>query len=206
MEMVFENREQAGKLLAQKLKAYHSLPNTIVLGIPRGGLPVAYEISSYLKLPLDIILSKKIGHPSNSEYAIGAVTENLVSVNKEADVTDEYIQQEVARIRKQLDQRTKLFRGNKPVIDFKNKTVIIADDGIATGNTLLITIDMLRKAGVSKIIVASPVVPLDKVGVIENVCDQFVYLYAAEYFTGVGAFYEDFEQVSDDKAAAFLKS
>lgn len=205
MEMIFENREQAGKQLAQKLNTYLAAPNTIVLGIPRGGVPVAYQISKHLKLPLDIILSKKIGHPSNPEYAIGAVTENLTLVNREADVTEEYIKQEIARIRKQIAERTKLFRGNKPAIDFKNKNVIIADDGIATGNTLLITIEMLRKAGVSKIVVASPVVPQDRVGVIQSACDEFVYLYAAEYFTGVGAFYEDFEQVSDEEAAAYLK-
>lgn len=205
MEMIFENREHAGKQLAHKLSAYQSASNTIVLGIPRGGVPVAYQISKHLKLPLDVILSKKIGYPSNPEYAIGAVTENLIMLDKEADVTDEYIEREVALIRKQITERNKLFRGNKPAIDFKNKTVIIVDDGIATGNTLLITIEMLRKAGVSKIVVASPIVPLGKVGVIEKACDEFVYLHAATYFTGVGAFYEDFEQVSDEEAAALLK-
>lgn len=204
MEQVFANREEAGMLLAKKLEAYKGNKDVIVLGIPRGGVPVAFQIAQQLHLPLEIILSKKIGHPGNPEYAIGAVTESLVYVDKSEGVSEEYINEEVKRIRKQIAERNKLFRGDKAPVNFKNKVVIVADDGIATGKTLLITIEMLRKAGVSKIIVASPVVPQSRVSYIENACDEFIYLYAPAYFDGVGAFYQEFQQVSDEEVKELL--
>lgn len=203
---IFNSREEAGVLLAHKLSKYKNAGNTIVLGIPRGGVPVAKQIADYLQLPVDIILSKKIGHPANPEFAIGAVTMNMVTVDRSAHVTEEYIEVETKRLRKQMAERNKLFRGNKPEIDFNGLTVIIVDDGIATGNTLLVTLEMLRKAGVAKIVVASPVVPSDRVHSVENACNEFIYLHAPEYFEGVGAFYENFEQVSDDEVVRLLNS
>ncbi|MBN8694370.1 MAG: phosphoribosyltransferase [Bacteroidetes bacterium] len=203
--MVFANRNEAGMLLADKLAKYNNAVNTIVLGVPRGGVPVADCVAQQLNLPLDVILSKKIGHPFNKEFAIGAVTENLIFVEKGADVDEDYIQSETQRIRKQLAVRNQLFRKHKPPLIFKNKTIILVDDGIATGNTLLILVQMMRQAGVSKIVIASPVVPSDRVNVIERSCDEFVYLHAPEYFEGVGAFYDDFTQVEDEDVVRILE-
>lgn len=203
--MVFANRNEAGMLLADKLAKYKNAVNTIVLGVPRGGVPVADCVAKQLNLPLDVILSKKIGHPSNKEFAIGAVTENLIFVEKGAAVDDDYIQSETHRIRKQLAVREQLFRKNKPPLNVENETIILVDDGIATGNTLLILVQMMRQAGVSKIVIASPVVPADRVNVIERSCDEFVYLYAPDYFEGVGAFYDDFTQVEDEDVVRVLE-
>ena len=203
--MIFANREEAGLMLADKLANYKNAANTIVLGVPRGGVPVADCVARQLNLPLDVILSKKIGHPSNKEFAIGAVTENLIFVEKGIDVDDAYVQSEAQRIREQLASRNQLFRKNKPPLDFKNKTILLVDDGIATGNTLLILVEMMRKAGVSKIVIASPVVPADRVNVIANSCDEFIFLQAPDYFEGVGAFYEDFTQVEDEEVVRILE-
>lgn len=203
--MIFANREEAGLMLADKLANYKNAANTIVLGVPRGGVPVADSVARQLNLPLDVILSKKIGHPSNKEFAIGAVTENLIFVEHGIDIDEAYIQSEARRIREQLASRNQLFRKNKPPLDFKNKTIILVDDGIATGNTLLILVQMMRKAGVSKIVIASPVVPADRVNVIANSCDQFIYLQAPDYFEGVGAFYDDFTQVEDQEVVRILE-
>lgn len=203
--MIFANREEAGLMLADKLVDYKNAANTIVLGVPRGGVPVADCVARQLNLPIDVILSKKIGHPSNKEFAIGAVTENLIFVEKGIDVDEAYIQSEARRIRDQLAIRNQVFRKNKLPLDIKNRTVLLVDDGIATGHTLLILVQMLRKAGVSKIVIASPVVPADRVNVIANSCDKFVYLQAADYFEGVGAFYEDFTQVEDEEVIRILE-
>src|SRR6476620_4237467 len=136
----FKNREEAALLLAEKLKKYQG-SNSVVLAVPRGGVPVGYIIAKSLKLPLDIIISKKIGHPSNPEYAIGAVSADSVIIAPNTNVSDAYIEREIAKLQKLILEKYDYFKRGKKPIDITGKTIILVDDGIATGRTLMASID-----------------------------------------------------------------
>ncbi|WP_269684089.1 phosphoribosyltransferase [Flavobacterium lacustre] len=200
---LLNDRKEAGILLSERLKKYQN-SNTIILAVPRGGVPVGYEIAKRLHLPMDIVLSKKIGHPNNKEYAIGAVSMNSMTLKEHPEVPQRYIEDEVIRLRKLLKEKYELYMGNREPIDIRGKNVIVVDDGIATGNTLLASISMLRKKEPAKIIVAVPVLPADVVPVFQRNADEFVYLIAAKYFRGVGGFYEQFDQVEDEEVIRML--
>jgi len=200
---ILKDRKEAGMLLSEKLKKYRN-SDSVVLAVPRGGVPVGYEIAKNLALPLSIILSKKIGHPSNKEFAIGAVSMDSTIIDERPDVPQEYIEKEIVRLRKLLQEKYEQYMGNREPIDVKGKNVIIVDDGIATGNTLLVSIAMLRKKKPAKIIVAAPVIPYDTVHLFQQHTDEFIYLMAPKYFRGVGAFYEEFDQVEDEEAIQML--
>lgn len=202
---ILTDRIEAGLLLSDKLKKYQNT-NTIVLAIPRGGVPVGNVIAKSLHLPLDIVLSKKIPHPYNKEFAIGAVSMDAKLVDEHAGVPEDYIEKEVVRIRKLLREKYELYRGNREPLDVTGKNLIIVDDGIATGNTLLASITMLKKRNPAKIIVAVPVVPNDVVPIFQKNTDEFIYLIAPSYFRGVGAFYEEFHQVEDDEVIRMLSA
>lgn len=200
---ILKDRIEAGLLLSDKLKKYQNT-NTIVLAIPRGGVPVGSVIAKRLNLPLDIVLSKKIPHPYNKEFAIGAVSMDSKIVDENSGVPDNYIEKEIVRLREVLQEKYELYMGNREPLEVKGKNLIVVDDGIATGNTLLASITMLRKKNPAKIIVAVPVVPDDVVDIFEQNTDEFIYLMAPKYFRGVGAFYEEFEQVEDDEVIRML--
>lgn len=202
---ILKDRMEAGFLLSQKLKKYQD-SNAVILAIPKGGVPIGHEIAKRLHLPLDIVLSKKIGHPFNKEYAIGAVSVESIIVDKHPDVSEEYIEKETVRLRELLWEKHKLYRGNREPVDIEGKNVIIVDDGIATGNTLLVSIAMLRKKKPSKIIVAVPVLPYDIVKKIEQNTDELIYLVASKHFRAVGGFYEKFYQVEDDEVMQILSA
>ncbi|MFO0435847.1 MAG: phosphoribosyltransferase, partial [Sphingobacteriaceae bacterium] len=156
--------------------------------------------------PLSILLSKKIGHPANKEYAIGAVTLFGLHLNENAaSVSKDYLESETEKIRSNLLSRQNLFLGNKPLPSLKDKIVIIIDDGIATGETIIAGIQQLRSQEPKKIIVAVPVSAKDTAYKIAQQTDEFICLYLPEDFKGVGEFYENFEQVSDDEVIAILK-
>lgn len=200
---IFDDRKEAGMLLSKKLEKYQGT-NAIILAVPRGGVPIGYEIAKNLHLPLDIILSKKIGHPLNKEFAIGAVSQDSVIIDELLDIPIDYIEREIKQLRESLKDKYYLYMGNRKPTDIKGKTVIIVDDGIATGNTLLASIEMLRKSKPKKIVVAVPVVPYDTVRVFQKKADEFVHLVASKNFRGVGGFYEDFDQVNDDEVIRML--
>jgi predicted phosphoribosyltransferase len=200
---IIKDRMEAGLLLSEKLKKYQD-SNTVVLAIPRGGVPIGHEIAKRLHLPLDIILSKKIGHPFNKEFAIGAVSLASTIVDEQPDIPKEYIENETNRLRELLRQKYKLYRGNRKPIAVDGKNVIIVDDGIATGNTLTLSIAMLRKKNPAKIIVAVPVLPYDSLKKFEQNTDEFIYLIASKSFRGVGGFYENFYQVQDNEVMEML--
>nr|WP_315140630.1 phosphoribosyltransferase family protein [uncultured Flavobacterium sp.] len=200
---LLNDRKEAGILLSERLKKYQN-SNTIILAVPRGGVPVGYEIAKRLHLPMDIVLSKKIGHPNNKEYAIGAVSMNSMTLKEHPEVPQRYIEDEVIRLRKLLKEKYELYMGNREPIDIQGKNVIVVDDGIATGNTLLASISMLRKKEPAKIIVAVPVLPADVIPIFQRNADEFVYLIAAKYFRGVGGFYEQFDQVEDEEVIRML--
>ena len=202
---LFKDREEAGALLAEKLMEYENT-NSIILAIPRGGVPVGYVISQKLNLPMDIILSKKIPHPYNKELAIGAVTMDDEIVDYYLNISKNYIISEISRIREVLKKKQKLFVGNDKPLDIEGKNVILVDDGIATGNTVLVSIMSLRKLNPAKIIVAVPVLPYEDLKIFQREADEFVYIEASNYFRGVGAFYEHFEQVDDDVVVEMLSA
>lgn len=205
MTELFKNRTEAGKLLAEKLVDYKDT-DSIVLAIPRGGVPVGYEIASDLGLPMDIALAKKIGHPFNPEYAIGSVSPDTMIVDEHADVSEKYIQEKTEEIRKLLKERSLKYRENRPEAVIKGKTIILVDDGIATGNTLLAILRMLRKKKPEKIIVAVPVAPKGGCQQIRQEADEFICLLEPDYFPGVGVFYLDFQQVSDEEVIRLMKA
>ncbi|MDE3235198.1 MAG: phosphoribosyltransferase [Bacteroidota bacterium] len=200
---MFTNREQAGIQLAAALTHYKGR-DAVILAVPRGGVPVAYEVAKYLELPMDIILTKKIGHPMNKEYAIGAASMDDYFVITHEDVSQKYITSEVEDIRSKLKASYDKFINNRHQETLYNKIVIVVDDGIATGNTLLATVNLLKKSHPLKIIIATPVASSSGKIKLASVADEVISLLVPEEFYGVGAFYEDFEQVSDTEVICLL--
>lgn len=205
MYKIFKNRTEAAKLLVEKLKK-RDTTNAVVLAVPRGGVPVGYEIAKSLHLPLDIFLSKKIGHPYNPEYAIGSVTlEGAVLNGRAANIDLAYIKAQTEKIREQLRERYKKFRGDRPPLDVTGKTVILTDDGVATGNTLFAAIEDLRKKVPARIIVAVPVSPPETAKKLRRLADELICLFTPDDFYGVGQYYEDFGQVEDTEVLALME-
>ena len=200
---MFRDRLEAGLLLAAKLKKYKNDPS-VVLAVPRGGVPVAYAVAKELGFPVEVVLTKKIGHPTNKEYAIGAASLTDYFIVPHADVTEEYIQQELQTVRSRLKEMYMKFMGDKEPENLKGKTVIVIDDGIATGNTLMGTVNVLRKSNPGKIVIGVPVASKSAVQKLSKEVDEVVAVLIPEEFYGVGAFYEDFEQVSDEEVMFYL--
>ena len=184
---MFRDRIDAGIQLAEKLAEYKN-KNVVVLAIPRGGLPIGAIVAKALKAPLDVALSKKIGHPYHKEYAIGAVSMEDMILTDSKGISKEYLEEETARIRKKLRAREAQYYQNRKPWPLKGKTVIIIDDGIATGNTLLVTVDLVSHQNPDKIIVAIPVAP--ESGILKlkgnpNV-DEVICLEVPHHFQAVG--------------------
>ncbi len=197
--MKFKDREVAGQVLSLQLRNYKK-HNTIILAIPRGGVPVGYAIASALEVPLELILSKKIGHPGHKEFAIGAVTlENRVLGDAAAHVSSEYIEMETSRIREKLKNKYYQLYGHINPRPLNGKVVILVDDGIATGNTMLSTIKMIYDKQPEKIVVAIPVSSTSALKKLRDspMIDEVVCLLEPDEFRAVGQFYEDFDQVDD---------
>jgi predicted phosphoribosyltransferase len=205
--MKFKNREEAALLLVEKLQKYKD-KNAVVLAIPRGGVPLGFVISKSLNLPLDIVLSKKIGHPGHKEYAIGAVTlKNRVLSDAANDIPEDYIESETEKIRENLRRRHQEFCGNRKEVNLQDKILLLVDDGIATGNTMLSIIEMLHSQNPKKIVVAVPVSPPDAIQNFQNspFIDEVICLMMPNDFRAVGQFYEDFGEVDDEKVKQLLE-
>ena len=194
--MYFKDRLDAAMQLAPRLEKYRYQP-CIIMAIPRGGVTLGYYLSKQLDLPLDLLMTKKLGHPQNPEYAIGAVSLEGSIAEDCMNIPEQYILQETKRIREQLKERYKQFMGNKPSADIKDKIVIVVDDGIATGRTILSTIKILRNKFPAKIVVAVPVSSEQAAERISKVVDEFICLETPFPFYAIGNFYEDFSQVED---------
>lgn len=206
---MFHDRHDAAVRLARELRSYRDREDALVLAVPRGGLPIGGVLASELNLKLDVVLTKKIGHPSNPEFAIGAVSltdeildEELVS---REGIPASYLDDEIARIRKKLHDRYRMYHGAGRPLPVAGKTVILTDDGAATGRTLLVAIDLLRREGAAKIVVALPVAPPDTVALLESRADEVVCLETPSSFMAIGEFYDDFTQVEDAQAVAILR-
>jgi len=211
--MIFPNRFEAGKKLASKLLTTLDLtPNSslVVLAIPRGGVIIGSQLSSVLKCPLEVIMTKKIGAPGNPELAIGAVgpigkpvIDETLAARLGAD--ENYLKSKILNLKSELANRFREYRGNKPTLDLKNKVVVITDDGVATGSTMKAAIEIIRQESPQKIIVAVPVIAKDTLKEIENLADEVIYLKAPDLFFAVGQFYQDFKQVTDEEVKELLK-
>ncbi|WP_240347933.1 phosphoribosyltransferase [Longitalea arenae] len=193
----------AGLALSRHLQHCKNVDG-VTLAVPRGGVPVALPIARILKLPLEIILSKKIGHPLHKEFAIGAVSLTGQIIAPNAFASDAYIREETENIREELKAMYERFMGDKKPTPVKGKTVIIIDDGIATGHTLLSTVEMIKKEAPKKIIVAVPVAAQQAAQKISEVCDEFICAWIPSQFRSVGEFYENFTQVTDEEVISML--
>jgi predicted phosphoribosyltransferase len=207
--MIFQNRQEAGQELIPELWQFSGNQDVVILGLPRGGVVVAYEIAKALKISLDIIVPRKIGSPDNPEFAIGAITEDGEGIFNR-DIIDmyrvpwEYIEKEVAKQAKEATRRLKVYRGDRPPIELKGKTVIIVDDGIATGSTMLAAIKSIKSREAEKIIVAVPVASMESISKVKSIVDKVICLQPHLRFGAVGACYEDFRQVQDDEVIEIM--
>ena len=206
---MFKNREESGELLAQELAAFRNDPDGILLALPRGGVAVAYQLSLALHLPLDVLITRKIGAPGNPEYALGAVSETgAVYWNQEAlsglSLTDRDLAAAVQMQQKEVARRVAVYRQGRPFPSLKDRTVIIVDDGLATGATFFASVATVRQAHPRRIIRAIPVGPRSTVEQARNLVDQLVVLRVPEPFFAVGNFYRDFEQVEDREVLQYL--
>ena len=209
--MVFRNRIEAGRLLAQALVDYEGRPDLVVLALPRGGVPIARIVADFLGAPLDVFLVRKLGVPWQPELGFGAIAETAGDVTprdppvrvidqalvRECELTPKVIDDIVAREQREIDRRSVLYRGTRSLTDIHGKEVILVDDGLATGSTMLAAVRALRHQGARRIVVAVPVSPPSTCDVIRREADEVVCLSTPEPFEAVGAWYEDFTQVSD---------
>lgn len=207
--MIFRDRRQAGKLLAAEV-AKLGLRDVIVLAIPRGGVPVADEIADALGAPLDLIIARKIGAPGYSEYAIGAVSQDGEpvldgSAVEALRVTKEYVEKEAALQASEVRARMKTYRGDRPYPQIEGKTVVVVDDGIATGSTVRAAIRSLRRRNPGLVILATPVAPPETIRELSVEADRIVCLSTPENFSAVGEFYVDFGQLEDSDVIDTLR-
>ena len=207
--MKFSNREEAGKMLADQLAKYQKIENGIVLGLPRGGVVLAFEVAKKLKLPLDIIVVRKIGAPGDPEFAIGVVDEEgeaflNKAVLKYYGISQEFVDEQKVAEEREVSRRLKMYRGNRPLLSLKNATVILVDDGIATGFTMMAAVKLVKSKGAQRVIVAVPVAPLGPMATLRREVDEVVVLNFPSMFTAVGEFYQEFPQISDKEVINLL--
>jgi len=205
--VIFANRQQAGKKLADKLKPLN-FQNPIILALPRGGVPVGLQIAKALSCPLDIITVKKISSPFNPELALGAAApDNIVFWEKQTSghYDDNSLKTFAQTAQRQRQKKDKLLRGEKPYPDLNDKTVILVDDGLATGSTALAAISWLKTQNPAKIILAVPVAPPDTLEKVKPLVDNIICLHIDSNFWAVGQFYQDFTQTTDQEVINILK-
>lgn len=209
--MLFKDRREAGKQLVPLLNKYKDQNDVIVLGLARGGMVTAYEVALGLNAPLNVVVVRKIGAPSNEELALGAIAEHGEGIFNEhligiLGVSHDYLKKEIERQRRILKERLDLYRGNSPAPMLKEKTVVLVDDGIATGASMRVAIKSVHDAGAKKIVLAVPVAAPDSLRKIQKEVDEVVCLSSPVFFEAVGGFYKAFEQTSDEEVIHLLSS
>jgi predicted phosphoribosyltransferase len=207
--MLYADRREAGRALAKALGAYAGHPDVIVLALPRGGVPVAFEVAEALGAPLDVFLVRKLGFPGNEEFAIGAIASGGVRVLNEPILARYGVPaaavEAIARAEAQeLARRELSYRGDLPRLDVRNRTVIVVDDGLATGFSMRAAVTALRSLGPRRIVVAVPVGPADTVEELRRLADEVMCPATPEPFLAVGRFYDLFDQTSDREVKDFL--
>ncbi len=212
--MMYRNREEAGRLLAQELAKYEGRASLVVLGLPRGGVPVARIVADFLGAPMDVFIVRKLGVPWQPELGFGAIAETPGTdppvrvidsgLVKECELTPETVEEIAAREQLEIERRSRLYRGNRTLIQVKDREVIIVDDGLATGSTMLAAVRALRQQKARRIVVAVPVGPPGTCEALRREADEVVCLSTPEPFVSVGSWYEDFTQVTDREAQKAL--
>jgi putative phosphoribosyl transferase len=210
MHFSFENRRDAGRELGKHLARYAHRDDVSVFALPRGGVPVAFEVALALDVALDVLVVRKLGVPSQPELAMGAIAsgdafyldEQIVDY---AGVSRDALAAVIARERIELERREKIYRGDKALLDIDGRVVILVDDGMATGATMTVAAMSLRHAHQTRIVAAVPVAPLDSKARLKNIVDEFVCVLEPPHFFGVGQFYADFEQTSDQEVRDLLE-
>jgi putative phosphoribosyl transferase len=207
--MIFEDRVDAGRRLAERLRTYAKRSDVIVLGIPRGGVPVAYEVATALGDRLDVFVSRKLGVPGQEELAFGAVAAGGVRVLdrdliESVGISKQEIEQITDRVRADLERREQLYRGSRAPLQLDGKIAILVDDGIATGSSMLAAIRALRELKPARIVVAVPVAPLSTSYHLRSEADELVCIHMPEAFYAIGNFYSDFSQISDEEVTELI--
>ena len=205
--MIFANRVDAGRRLAARLEEYRS-PDTIVLAIPRGGVVIGYEVARALDAPLDVTIPRKIGAPGQPELAIGAIGDDVVVLDDRTisylHVREEYITDEIERQKAEIERRWRLYRDDRPFPDVKGKTVLLVDDGMATGSTTLAAARAVREKDPGRLVLAVPVAPAESVARLRPEVDEIIVLETPEPFFSVGSWYSVFDQTSDEEVIDLL--
>ena len=205
----FRDRREAGRVLAERLRSYAGRADVIVLGLPRGGVPVAYEVAQALRVPLDVFIVRKLGVPGHEELAMGAIASGGVRVLNEDVVRqlpqpERVIEQVTAEETRELERREIEYRDGRVAPDLSGKTVILVDDGLATGATMRAAVTALKRLAVAAIVVGAPVAAPETCAEFRREVDEIVCPITPEFFRGVGQFYEDFSQTTDEEVRELL--
>lgn len=209
MKLPIQDRTFAGRELARALEGYRDREHLVVLALPRGGVPVAAEIAEYLGAELDLMIVRKLGMPGHEEFAMGAIASGGVRVlNRQVlsygGVSEEAIEQVAKRERQELERRERAYRGDRPWPDMGDATVILVDDGLATGATMSAALEALKAHRPREVVVAVPVAPADTISNLRNSADAVICLATPAHFNAIGQWYQDFHQVSDAEVRRLL--
>jgi predicted phosphoribosyltransferase len=209
VSVVFEDRAHAGRALAERLLHYREKRNAVVLGLPRGGVPVAFEVAKRLLLPLDVFLVRKLGYPGHEEYAMGAIASGGVRVLNpdlagQMEAAPAMLAEATERELAELGRREKLYRGARPPLALRGKVAILIDDGLATGSTMRAAIQAVRLHAPASIVVGVPVASPETCRMFSQEVDEMVCAITPEHFSSVGSWYRDFDQTSDAEVEALL--
>lgn len=206
----FRDRKQAGQELAHELSGYAARDDVVVLGLPRGGVPVAFEVAKALKAPLDVFVVRKLGVPHNPELAMGAIASGGVRVMNEGvvrrmGISDEDVERVRDEEREKLEERERIYRGARPGVDLEEQTVLLVDDGLATGATMRAAVSAVRESDPAEIVVAVPAAPTETCAAFEDVVDEVVCVATPRPFFGVGGAYEVFSQTTNEEVRELLE-
>ncbi|MBZ5661567.1 MAG: phosphoribosyltransferase [Acidobacteriia bacterium] len=207
--MIFHDRAEAGRALAHRLESNEHENNVIVLGIPRGGVPVAFEVAAKLHAPLDVFVVRKLGVPGHEELGFGAIASGGMrfldsEIMEAVGISGEAVEEVTARETQELQRRERAYRGGRSPLGVEGKTVILVDDGIATGSSMQVAISALRAMQAAQIVVAVPVAPVSTCRRLRTQLDDLVCVQMPTFFHAIGEFYEDFSQVSDEEVTDLL--
>jgi putative phosphoribosyl transferase len=208
--MRFRNRSEAGRLLARALERYKDHSDVLVLALPRGGVPVAYEVATNLDAPLDVFIVRKLGVPGHEELAMGAIASGGIralntAVIQQLNIPRSAIEAVAAHEQQELERRERLYRGQKASLNIQDRTIILVDDGLATGSTMKAAVAALRPQNPRKIIVAVPTAPAETCDELQDEADEVICAVTPEPFYAVGQWYENFEQTTDAEVTELIR-
>lgn len=206
--MKFKDRRDAGRRLATALDAWRDRPDVLVLALPRGGVPVAWEVAHALSAPLDVLVVRKLGFPGQEEFAMGAIASGGIRVMSDTEgawpVSERQLEAIVAREQAELERRERRYRSGRPPLELAGRVLVLVDDGLATGATMSAAVKAARSAGPNRIVVAVPVASVEAAQSLGALADEVVCPFTPEHFRAVGLWYEDFAQTSDEEVDLLL--